>query len=108
MRKRCFFLALLLAAALLAGCMRTDGGNTAPTDAPRPQVPDGLRTDAEGVPILKVYDVEREDVTEMDIETYVMGVLAGEMKNDWPEEALKAQAILARTFVLKFLSLIHI
>ena len=102
MRKRCFFLALLLAAALLAGCMRTDGGNTAPTDASRPQVPDGLRTDAEGVPILKVYDVEREDVTEMDIETYVMGVLAGEMKNDWPEEALKAQAILARTFVLKF------
>ena len=36
------------------------------------------------------------------METYVMGVLAGEMKNDWPEEALKAQAILARTFVLKF------
>ena len=32
-----------------------------------------------------------------------MGVLAGEMKNDWPEEALKAQAILARTFVLKFI-----
>ena len=25
------------------------------------------------------------------------------MKNDWPEEALKAQAILARTFVLKFI-----
>ena len=44
-----------------------------------------------------------EDVSEMDIETYVMGVLAGEMKNDWPEEALKAQAILARTFVLKFI-----
>ena len=32
------------------------------------------------------------------------GVLAGEMKNDWPMEALKAQAILARTFVIKFLS----
>jgi len=39
----------------------------------------------------------------MDIETYVEGVLAGEMKNDWPLEALKAQAILARTFVLKFI-----
>jgi stage II sporulation protein D len=38
----------------------------------------------------------------MDIESYVMGVVAGEMKNDWPVEALKAQAILARTFVLKF------
>jgi len=33
---------------------------------------------------------------------YLEGVLAGEMKNDWPIEALKAQAILARTFVLKF------
>jgi len=33
----------------------------------------------------------------------VMGVLAGEMKNDWPLEALKAQAILARTYVLKFI-----
>ena len=31
-----------------------------------------------------------------------MGVVAGEMKNDWPLEALKAQAILARTFTLKF------
>ena len=38
----------------------------------------------------------------MDVETYVAGVVAGEMKNDWPEEALKAQAILARTFLLKF------
>ena len=55
------------------------------------------------MPILKVYDVENEAVSQMDIETYVMGVLAGEMKNDWPEEALKAQAILARTFVLKFI-----
>ena len=36
------------------------------------------------------------------METYLLGVVAGEMKNDWPLEALKAQAILARTFVLKF------
>ena len=50
----------------------------------------------------QVYEVEDDSIAEMDMETYVMGVLAGEMKNDWPEEALKAQAILARTFVLKF------
>ena len=31
-------------------------------------------------------------------------VLAGEMAGDWPLEALKAQAILARTFVLQFVS----
>ena len=40
----------------------------------------------------------------MDAEAYVAGVVAGEMKNDWPLEALKAQAILARTFVLRFVS----
>jgi stage II sporulation protein D len=40
----------------------------------------------------------------MDIEEYLQGVLAGEMRNDWPLEALKAQAILARTFALQFLT----
>ena len=52
--------------------------------------------------MLDVYVVEEEQIENIDIETYVQGVLAGEMKNDWPLEALKAQAILARTFVLKF------
>ena len=103
MRKRCFLLALLLMAALLTGCMRADGGAPGDAQGEKPQLPEDLRTDADGAPILKVYDVENETVSQMDIETYVMGVLAGEMKNDWPEEALKAQAILARTFVLKFI-----
>ena len=56
-----------------------------------------------GIPELKVYVVDDSVSRAMDIETYVEGVLAGEMKNDWPTEALKAQAILARTFVLKFI-----
>ena len=67
-----------------------------------PALPDGLVLE-EGVPILTVYNTETEMLDSMDIERYVMGVLAGEMRNDWPMEALKAQAILARTFVLKFI-----
>ncbi len=63
-----------------------------------------LQRNEEGIPLLRVYVVDEEKVETMDVETYVEGVLAGEMKNDWPEEALKAQAILARTFVLKFVS----
>ena len=43
-------------------------------------------------------------IIRMDAESYVAGVVAGEMPGDWPMEALKAQAILARTFVLKFLT----
>ena len=68
-----------------------------------PQLPEEIEI-ANGVPQLRVYCVEDEAVETMDLETYVQGVLAGEMRNDWPEEALKAQAILARTFVLNFIS----
>ena len=78
MRKRCFFLTLLLLALLLTGCMRTDGEAPSGPDAVKPEIPGDLRTDDDGVPILKVYDVENGDISEMDIETYVMGVLAGE------------------------------
>jgi stage II sporulation protein D len=34
------------------------------------------------------------------LEDYIMGVLAGEIPRDWPLEALKAQAIAARTFAV--------
>ena len=64
---------------------------------------DKLESGESGVPLLDVYVVDDKTARQMDIETYVQGVLAGEMKNDWPIEALKAQAILARTFVLKFI-----
>lgn len=55
-------------------------------------------------PVLSVHIVGENAVVRMDIETYVAGVVAGEIPNHWPLEALKAQAILARTFVLKFIS----
>ena len=114
LRKRiALALLALAAAAALTGCGTKDGSEAGPemTDAPesiqksetrKPPLPDKLKTNEEGVPILQVYQVDEEQTVEMDLETYVQGVLAGEMKNDWPLEALKAQAILARTFVLKF------
>src|SRR5918999_445523 len=36
----------------------------------------------------------------LDIDTYVRGVVAGEMPSSWPLEALKAQAVTARTYAL--------
>ena len=109
--KKTACLALLMAAALaLGGCAVS--AEPAPAPAPegataRAQVDwpkERLETDENGVPVLDVYVVADEQVERVDVETYVEGVLAGEMKNDWPLEALKAQAILARTFVLKFLA----
>lgn len=69
-----------------------------------PEIPERLEVDGDHVPMLKVYDTATEDTQKMDVESYIMGVVAGEMKNDWPMEALKAQAILARTFTMRFVS----
>jgi stage II sporulation protein D len=39
-------------------------------------------------------------VNVLDIDSYVRGVVAGEMPSSWPLEALKAQAVTARTYAL--------
>lgn len=67
-------------------------------------VPQRLSRNEEGVPVLNVYDVKNGKLEKLSVEDYLPAVLAGEMAGDWPLEALKAQAILARTFVLQFVS----
>ena len=90
-----------LLAGLLAGCTaRSD----APDTASVPPMPQKVDAYEDGAPLVDVYVTEHERIETMPLETYLYGVLAGEMKNDWPMEALKAQAILARTFVLKFMA----
>jgi stage II sporulation protein D len=49
-----------------------------------------IRTEGAGVTAINV----------LDIDTYVRGVVAGEMPSSWPLEALKAQAVTARTYAL--------
>lgn len=70
----------------------------------RPALPKQLQAQEGVEPKLKVYMHDTGKVEEMDFEDYVKGVVAGEIKNDWPVEAIKAQAIIARTFVLDFIS----
>lgn len=41
-----------------------------------------------------------EGVSEMDMQDYLLGVLAAEMPASFPEEALKAQAVAARSYAL--------
>ena len=86
---------LLLALLLLTSCRAAPPKNFAVEVLPSPSAEP---------PILNVHIVDDSTVVSMDIETYVAGVVAGEMPNTWPLEALKAQAILARTYVLKFVS----
>lgn len=107
MRKAfCAAMALIALSAALTGCMSggtARGGESWTPAQDIPEIPEKLEKDeSAGMPTLSVYDTSDDSISEMDVETYVMGVVAGEMKNDWPIEALKAQAILARTFVMKF------
>ncbi len=51
-------------------------------------------------PVLNVYMSDTGAVERMKFEDYIEGVVAAEMDPDWPLEALKAQAIVARTFTL--------
>jgi len=55
-------------------------------------------------PTIKVYIKETGQIERMPLEKYLEGVVAGEMKNDWPVQALAAQAVLARTFTMEILS----
>lgn len=109
--KKIICVCLLCAIIGLTGCSKATANKEQPvkqetTQTPKAkvQLPEKLSLNSDGVPMLRVWQVDEEMLSDMDIETYLEGVLAGEMKNDWPMEALKAQAILARTFVLKFCS----
>ena len=122
MKRIGLFLCVFALSIVLCGCARRTGGKDAPA-LPQPQntlaaqakasaspgkaeniIPQKLKRGEDGVPVLKVYDVKAEKLIEESVEEYVPAVLAGEMAGDWPLEALKAQAILARTFVLQFVT----
>lgn len=98
---------LLLLAFCLCICACTGKKENEKKDQTGFVLPDDIRVNPAGVPQLRVYVKEDQQIHEMDLEEYLQGVLAGEMKNDWPEEALRAQAILARTFVVRFITEKH-
>lgn len=47
---------------------------------------------------IRVYHVEQAQLMELDLESYLVGVIAAEMPASFALEALKAQAVAARTF----------
>ena len=96
------FIVVLLLLISCASCRRQER-RPAPEQAPL-KIPESISRGQGKEPVLKVYIKETGEIKELSFEEYLQGVVAGEMKNDWPEEALAAQAILARTFVMEFVS----
>lgn len=100
MKKRSLLITCLLLLAIVSGCASA----AVPNKGKIPSMPSKVNTFEDSIPVVGVYVVDKKAVESMTLEDYLCGVLAGEMKNDWPMEALKAQAILARTFALKFMT----
>ncbi|WP_019394813.1 stage II sporulation protein D [Priestia filamentosa] len=51
-----------------------------------------------------VYRTETKEIEKLPLEKYVVGVVAAEMPAEFEEEALKAQALAARTYIVKHLT----
>ncbi len=51
-------------------------------------------------PKITVYDHKKKQNKQISIEDYLVGVVAGEMPADFDKEALKAQAVAARTYTM--------
>ncbi len=71
------------------------------TDKPRQEARKTVPTDISAAPSRRVTVKLPEGTEEMDLEEYLVGVVLGEMPADFETEALKAQAVVARTFTLR-------
>ncbi|MDO4572577.1 MAG: stage II sporulation protein D [Clostridia bacterium] len=78
-----------LIVALIRGCVMARRAGEAET-----QRPPGA------VAVVRVYDTRAEALLTMPLEEYLVGVVAGEMPVSFPLEALKAQAVAARSYTV--------
>jgi stage II sporulation protein D len=68
---------------------------------PEPKIPEAITQGTGQEPELRVYLAERNQIRGMEMEEYLMGVVAAEMDPTWHQEALAAQAIIARSYTLQ-------
>ena len=60
-----------------------------------------VRIEEEKEPVVRLYVHGTGEIIRLPLDDYVTGVVAAEMPAEFPPEALKAQAVAARTYVLK-------
>ena len=49
---------------------------------------------------IKIYDVSKDEIIEISVNDYLIGVVAAEMPSEFEIEALKSQAVAARTYLI--------
>lgn len=91
----CIIAMIVMMAIGVTACSKQPQKSPDPATPPQKQAVQGTE------PTITVYMHETGEKKSMKIEDYIAGVVAGEMKSDWPVAALAAQAIIARTFTLQ-------
>lgn len=95
---------VLMLTVLLPGLLLNTGRlwNNTPVDITEPP---GTTPDTQTVaPVLIRVLQDNGDVMTMELEEYLIGVVLGEMPAEFEPEALKAQAVVARTYTLRMCS----
>lgn len=93
---------VLLVTFTMAGCSMFRSPQSKPEPTPLAQPPAAQKQVVPGnEPDITVFMHETGEKKTMKMEEYIAGAVAGEMKSDWPVEALAAQAILVRTFTVQ-------
>ena len=93
MKKLIYYAGIMLIAVVILPMLIVKGCSQSSEEVP--EMPEKQMTDS--IPIT-VYDMENSTETKMDIEEYLKGVLAAEMPAQFDIEALKAQAVAARSY----------
>lgn len=91
----CIMAMIVMVAIVVTACSKQPQKSPDPETPPQKQAVQGTE------PTITVYMHETGEKKSMKMEDYIAGVVAGEMKSDWPVAALAAQAIIARTFTLQ-------
>lgn len=83
------FMVLMLPAVVLQSCkpmLRSSEQSQLPTQAPQT--------------VIKLYHHKTKQIEQLALEEYIKGVVAAEMPAEFQDEALKAQAVAARTYAI--------
>ncbi len=86
---------------LLPGLLFTFGKRSSFERSPEPAPTETVTDEAEEKDLRVSVLMENGDIKMMDLEAYITGVVLREMPADFEIEALKAQAVVARTYTLR-------
>jgi stage II sporulation protein D len=100
MKKIRLLAVFLLIVIIVCSCGQNNGRE--PEEKPEDSQNQGAKLKTlDEEPQISLFMHETEEIKELGLEEYIVGVVAAEMEPAWPQEALAAQAILARTFTME-------